>query len=42
MKTTEKDDVHRVRMQNAGTWKVYLAKDGDRKGQWLIFGVEQE
>jgi hypothetical protein len=42
MKTTEKDDVHRVHMENAGTWKVYLVKDGDRKGQWLIFGIVQE
>jgi hypothetical protein len=26
----------------SGTWKVYQAKDGARKGQGLIFGVTQE
>jgi hypothetical protein len=41
LKTTEKDGVARVQVQGAGTWKLHQPKDGPRKGQWLIFGVEQ-
>jgi hypothetical protein len=42
LKTTEKDGISRVQVQGAGTWKLYQPKDGPRKGQWLVFGIDQE
>ena len=42
MSTTEKDGVARVQVQGAGTWKLHQPKDGPRKGQWLVFGVDQK
>jgi hypothetical protein len=42
MKTTLKDGEARVQIIGGVTWKLYQAKEGPRKGQWLIFGVGQE
>jgi hypothetical protein len=42
MKTTEKDGVARIQMFGQQTWKLYEVKEGPRKGQWLIFGIEQQ
>jgi hypothetical protein len=42
MRTTEKDGVARIQMFGQQTWKLYEVKEGPRKGQWLIFGIEQQ
>ncbi len=40
MKLTMKDDVAHVLVMGKKIWKLAEAKDGDRKGKWLIIGIE--
>ena len=41
MSSEEKDGIARVAIQNAGTWKLHQPKEGPRKGEWLIFGIDR-
>jgi hypothetical protein len=42
MKTTEKDGVVHIQLFGQQTWKVFEVKEGPKKGQWLIFGIDQK
>lgn len=42
MKTTVTDGVARIQMFGQQIWKLYEVKEGPRKGQWLIFGIEKQ
>lgn len=42
MKSSEKDGLARVQVFGKQVWKLALAKEGDRKGKWLIIGIAQE
>ena len=42
MKTTEKDGVVHIQLFGQQTWKLFEVKDGPKKGQWFIFGIDQK
>jgi hypothetical protein len=42
MKTTEKDGVVHIQLFGQQTWRLFEVKEGPKKGQWLIFGIDQK